>query len=229
MRCSSHPRRLSAPRACRLASAALASGLLAAGCGGGSNSPSVASAGLTTTSTTSSAATASRSGAATTTPKGSPTQLLLEWANCMRSHGDPDQADPTVTAGKVIDIPWNPATPGGYYGTFKGGRGNSGPGQFCRQYLSAAQTGLRGGRPFRALDPATLVRFSECMRANGVPDFPDPTASGELILPGNPGQIANDPTLQAASKLCAKKVGVRGLDVGGTPQPGTIALSGAGG
>ena len=40
----------------------------------------------------------------TTVPAGSPTQLLDEWATCMRSHGDPDQVDPTVGATKVIQI-----------------------------------------------------------------------------------------------------------------------------
>jgi len=40
----------------------------------------------------------------------------------MRSHGDPNQADPTITPSKLIDITWNPATPGGIYGTNKGGQ-----------------------------------------------------------------------------------------------------------
>jgi hypothetical protein len=234
------PRRLTvSPRARLLAAAALVNGVLVAACGGSSNSPNVASV-STTSSTTSSAvssgaptspssssATTSRSNT-TTLPKGSPTQLLVDWAGCMRSHGDPDQADPSVTSNKLIEIPWNPAIPGGYYGTNKGGRGNSGPGQYCRAYLDAAQAGLRGGRPLKAPDPAALVKFSACMRANGVPDFPDPTANGQLILPGGP-QTAKNPTFQDASKLCVKKVGVlQGLG-GGTPPPGTIELNGAGG
>jgi hypothetical protein len=104
----------------------------------------------------------------------------------MRSHGDPDQADPTMTVNRLIYIPWNPAIPGGYYGTYKGGQGNSGPGQYCRSYLGAAQAALRGGRPQKVPDPAALVKLSECMRAHGVLDFPDPAANGALILPGVP-------------------------------------------
>jgi hypothetical protein len=38
----------------------------------------------------------------TTLPKGTPTQLLDDWASCMRGHGDPDQVDPTIDANKVI-------------------------------------------------------------------------------------------------------------------------------
>ena len=39
-----------------------------------------------------------------TVPAGSPTQLLDKWASCMRSHGDPNQVDPTVDATKVIQV-----------------------------------------------------------------------------------------------------------------------------
>ena len=153
--------------------------------------------------------------------------LLVEWASCMRSHGDPNQADPTITANKLIDIPWNPAIPGGYDGTNKGGQGNSGPGQYCRTYLAAAQTVLQGGRTPKPPDPAALVKFSECMRANGVPDFPDPTANGNLVLSGGPATYANNPTFRNASRVCTRKTGVRLPSPSNLP-PGTITLRGAG-
>jgi len=144
----------------------------------------------------------------------------------MRSHGDPNQADPTVTVNKLISIPWNPAIPGGYNGTYKGGQGNSGPGQYCRAYLAAAQAALRGGRPEKRPDQAAMVKLAECMRANGVPDFPDPAANGSLILPGNPDQNAHNPTFQSAASVCARKTGVSLPGRSGLP-PGTITLSGA--
>ena len=225
-------------RARLLAVAAVASGVLVAGCGGSSNGPSVASVTSTTTSRTSSApstgavstassggAAASRSSTTTGPRKSSPALLLVEWASCMRSHGDPNQADPTVTANKLIAIPWNPAIPGGYNGTYKGGQGNSGPGQYCRTYLAAAASALRGGRPEKRPDPAAMVKLAECMRANGVPDFPDPAANGSLILPGNPDQNANNPTFQNASRVCARKTGVNVPGRSGLP-PGTITLTG---
>ncbi len=232
MRGSIHPKRVTrvSPRARLLAAAALASGILVAGCGGSSNSPGVASVSSTTTSTTSSAAstgaTATSPSSTTTTPSKYPAQLLVQWASCMRSHGDPNQADPIVTVNKLIDIPWNPAIPGGYDGTNKGGQGNSGPGQYCRTYLAAAQTALQDGRTAKRPDQAALVKLSECMRVNGVPEFPDPTANGDLVLSGGPGTV-NNPTFQNASKVCAQKTGVS-LPGRSSPMPGTITLSGAG-
>ncbi len=211
------------------AAAALVSGILLAGCGGSSNSPGVASVSSTTSSTTSSGASTattitSRSNT-TTTPSKDPAELLVEWASCMRSHGDPNQADPTVTANKLIAIPWNPAIPGGYYGTNKGGQGSSGPGQYCRTYLAGAQAALQGGQPEKTPDPAALVKLSECMRANGVSDFPDPTANGGLVLAGGPGTL-NNPAFQNASKVCARRTGVSLPGPSNLP-PGTITLSGA--
>jgi hypothetical protein len=143
----------------------------------------------------------------------------------MRSHGDPNQADPTIDANKVIHITWDPAVPGGIDGTNKGGQGNSGPGQYCRAYLSAAQTALRGG-PSEQPDAAQLLRFSECMQANGIADFPDPTGTTLSIPVNGPGDLkATNPTFRHASRLCAQKTGVPGF--GGPPQPGMVELNGA--
>jgi hypothetical protein len=195
-----------------------------AACGGSSPGPHVASL---QKSGSNDAGTAAATGNSTTTlPKGSPTQLLDEWAACMRRHGDTGQADPTVTASKVIDITWNPATPGGLYGTNKGGQGNTGPGQYCRSYLTAAQTALGGGPAHTRVSVATLLKYSECMRANGIADFPDPTASGLQLNIGGDTNPSN-PAYRNAAELCARKTGARAFGVG-PPPPGTIELNGQG-
>jgi len=210
--------------------AAAAIGLAA--CGGGPSSPQVASLGNSSGSSASSgngSGSSPATGSSATTPKGSPTQLLDEWAACMRSHGDTNQADPTVTASKLIDIRMPPAVPGGFNGTNQGGQGNSGPGQFCRAYLTAAQTALRAGQPPpKPPSTAEALKFSECMRANGIPDFPDPTpGQGISLNVGAGGDLnPNNPTFQTASNLCVKKTGVRGLPGGGQPPAGTIELDG---
>ena len=166
----------------------------------GPSSPHVASLGKSS---------GSRDGSTTTTqPTGNPTQLLDDWAVCMRSHGDPNQADPTVDANKDIEIIWNPAITGGYYGTNKGGQGNSGPGQYCRAYLSAAQTALGGNQEQPHSDPATLEKLSACMRANGISDFPDPSGDTLSFNVGAGGDLSpTNPTFQNAAKLCAQKTG----------------------
>jgi hypothetical protein len=164
--------------------------------------------------------TGSGTGSTTTTlPKGNPTQLLDEWATCMRGHGDPEQVDPTIDANKVIHITF-PASAASGAINFKGSSGNP-----CDAYLTAASTALRGGKPPQKPDPAKLQKFAQCMRDHGIADFPDPSGGGlQLHASGGSDLDPNNPTFKSASKLCAQKYGLPGLG-GGTPQPGSIEAS----
>ncbi len=69
----------------------------------------------------------------------------------------------------------------------------------CRDLLPAGDKHDRGG-------PETvqnLVKFAQCMRDNGVPDFPDPDANGNF--PRDAEQKAHsDPQFQAAEEKCRK-------------------------
>src|ERR1700735_3410050 len=87
----------------------------AAGCGG-SSSPRVASLGNSEAKSLVST---------TTLPKGNPTQLLDEWTSCMRSHGTPGVADPTIDSNGVIHITL-PSTDGGPQSLGSGGDLNGG-------------------------------------------------------------------------------------------------------
>jgi hypothetical protein len=159
--------------------------------------------------------------------KGNATTLLVQWANCMQAHGDPGQAAPTVDANEVIHLSWNVDIPGGIYGTNKGGQGNAGPGQYCRTYIDEAETGLQGSQHLQQPSQAQLVQFSHCMRANGIPDFPDPSNAGLSFNRAgdlNPG----NPIFQKASTLCAKKTGLPGFATGGAPPPGSVVFNGDG-
>jgi hypothetical protein len=177
----------------------------------GSSSPHVASLGKNS---------GDGSVSTTTMPARSPTQLLDEWAACMRSHGDPGQVDPTVDATKVIQI----TLPAGYAGGLRGGSGT------CGAYLSGAEAALGGGTPPASSDDATALKFAQCMRANGVPDYPDPTGNSQAIR-ATSGSDLNpaDPTFQAAAILCTKKTGFVSKFSTGVPRPGSINLNEAGG
>lgn len=212
----------SARRVAAIAVLATAAVIGLAACGGSSPSQ-VASVGTNASSVGNTTTTTSSQ---TTTSGGNATTLLDEWATCMRRHGDRNQVDPSVDSNGVIHITWDPSIPGGYNGTHKGGQGNEGPGQYCRRYLSAAQTALRGGEQHVKLSPGALLKFSECMRANGIPDFPDPTGSGLSMSMGGDLNPSN-PTFQHAGKICQAKTGVKAPGVG-PPPPGTIVLNGGG-
>ena len=163
---------------------------LAAACDGGSASPGVASIG-STTSTTSAIGTASSFG-------GSDQQLYqaqLDYAACMRSHGEPSFPDPVLMSQSVM----------------------FGPGHNINQdsprFVSANTTCKRlvpdGGTPSPAQLQATIaqmVKNAECIRAHGVTNFPDPTVNVPGILAGFSlkGLDPNSPHFQAAQKACQR-------------------------
>jgi hypothetical protein len=187
----------------------------------GPGSPHVASLGKTSSPDVASLGKNGGGGSVSTStvPAGSPTELLDEWAACMRSHGDPDQVDPTVDATKVIQI------------TLGGNDGLRGEDGACGSYLSAAETALGGGTPPASSDEATALKFAQCMRANGVPTYADPTTGNNQTEHASSASDLNpaNPTFQAASTLCTKKTGYVSKFSTGAPQPGSINVNMAGG
>ena len=67
--------------------------------------------------------------------------------------------------------------------------------------LAACGQSNRSSAAPAPVDKAAAGRaYAQCMRANGVPDFPDPDANGELRGPAH--EKANDPKFQAAQEKC---------------------------
>jgi hypothetical protein len=68
---------------------------------------------------------------------------------------------------------------------------------------SAVPTGSGSSDPIAA-NHAKAVKFSECMRANGVSNFPDPDASGNLTI----DQVANGSKLDTSSPAWQQAISV---------------------
>ncbi|MGH2849466.1 MAG: hypothetical protein ACRDLP_02510 [Solirubrobacteraceae bacterium] len=92
---------------------------------------------------------------------------LLAYARCMRGHGVSDFPDPSA-AGRIAIS----------------GRGDLNPGAPTFRAASRACRGsLRGGNQGStpsAQKIASEVRWAHCLRAHGVPDFPDPNSQGAI-------------------------------------------------
>jgi hypothetical protein len=198
--------------------AAAAIGLSA--CGGGlPDSPHVADLGTSATTGGSSGG-----GSTTTAPKGSnATQLMDEWATCMRINGDPDQTDPTIDQYGVINI----TIPQGITDTSisSEAHGSSGP---CSQYELAAENDLRAANPV-APPPsqAQLVQYVDCMRTHGVPNYPDPGPNDEANF-NEAGVDPNSPSFENGNKICGEQVNAPAWWIAGTGPPGDVSVSSAG-
>lgn len=133
----------------------IAAGVLAlAGCGG-SRTPSVAAV---STAATRSAATSTATAAGGRDP-------ALAYGECMRSHGVSQFPDPTPGGGLVIPNSIDPSSPAFQAAQTK-----------C-QKLMPGPAGLAPGTTTHP-DPhwlAQMIKAAQCMRADGVPNFPDPT------------------------------------------------------
>ena len=123
---------------------------------------------------------------------GGGVQAALAYARCMRAHGVPDFPDPDSN-----------------------GQFNVDPHSTSSQETAADQAChhlLNGGRPAPAAQQqhmlSQLVKYARCMRAHGVPNFPDPQTTG-----GGIGEHAgvgldmhginvNSPQFQSANHAC---------------------------
>jgi hypothetical protein len=170
-------------RAGLLAVALAVAGVLVAGCSGGPADPGVA--GVTS-------ATPSPSQSATVSGEAE----ALQYAACMRSHGVPDFPDPTVQNGSV-----------GFSITAGDGVDQNSP-----QYQSARQacSSLRGGGTANSGSGnlAKELKFAQCMRSHGVPDFPDPNKNGGFS--GTSSVNPSSPTFQNAQSTCMQLSGLGG-------------------
>lgn len=136
-------------------------------------------------------------------PKGNPTALLNQWATCMHSHGDPSQADPVIASDKTIQV----HIPQDAQSLSNAVHAGTAP---CNQYLTAAQRALRNGQPFpQPPSLVTEVKFAECIRANGVPNYPNPSGpNGSETNFNGTGIDPNSPQVQNADKYCTKKLDI---------------------
>ncbi len=165
-----------------VAVAGVALALIAAGCGGGSKTPAVASLGPTTTHTT----TAAPSTPTATGGKPGATAFVA-FVGCLQKHGVQAQLGPD---GRGVSI--------------TGGDPSSPQFQKAQQ---ACQKLLPGGGP-QPLTPAEqaqetkeLLALAKCMRTHGYPSFPDPDSQGAFDF--NISSIdPNSPPFQTAMGAC---------------------------
>ncbi len=47
-------------------------------------------------------------------------------------------------------------------------------------------------------------KYAECLRSNGLPDFPDPSSNGTFHITSSSGAVPGSPQFQAAQKACRK-------------------------
>jgi hypothetical protein len=129
--------------------------------------------------------------AADTAPNEQALVVLRELARCVRAHGLPGFPDPQLGANGVPVFP------------------NSAPRvppetqQACQSIANRIPPSYSVTTAVSANDFAKLLRFARCVRAHGVPDWPDPNTLGEF--PINPRlQQGGKQLFASAARGCAR-------------------------
>jgi hypothetical protein len=116
----------------------------------------------------------------------------LAFATCMRSRGIPGYPDPQVTgSGNGVQVRISPGSANPDSPAFRAAD------RACQHLLPGlAATSASGGQ-----DQAQALKFADCMRSHGVPDFPDADRDGAFTLPSTMNQQA--PQFERATTACA--------------------------
>jgi hypothetical protein len=171
------------------AAATVAFGVTVAGCSGGSTVPT---AGSQPTTTAAPAAGSGSTGA-------SPLAEAVAYSQCIRSHGVPNFPDPVQTPS------------GGYGYRTTGIDPNSSVFQGALQACKALPSPWNStGQQLSSAQQQAWLNWAKCIRAHGVPDFPDPTFSGSEVHDSGVG--SSSAQLQSAMDDCkSQRPSVGGL------------------
>ena len=136
----------------------------------------------------------------------------------MRRHGDPDQPDPTIDVHGGINV----YIPGNHEGSLSNAVHNgTAP---CNDYLAAGSAALRAGADLRPPDQALLVEYAQCMRVNGVPNYPDPGTNGSTNFNGT-GIDPNSSFFLRANDVCGRQIHAPSWWISGAGPPGDISVT----
>ncbi|WP_308467791.1 hypothetical protein [Rathayibacter soli] len=130
----------------------------------------------------------------TTSTANSPLAVWQKFAACARAHGQPNFPDPQIGSDGQVDFGSDPTVKAQISAVHDA----------CSAILDKLPASA-GGQGYTAADLAKLLKFAKCMRANGVPQWPDPKADGTFPIVGTPLEAeGKSPRIQTALQACQK-------------------------
>lgn len=136
-------------------------------------------------------------------------EKAVKFSKCMRANGVTEFPDPDASGTLTLDAVVNGSSLNPDAPAWKQAIGA------CKDLEPAGFTGSKRSPQ----EQQAALKFAQCVRENGVPDFPDPTPNGPLIdtsrIPSLAGRGArSDPALTAAAHKCTAiysgELGLRG-------------------
>jgi hypothetical protein len=156
-----------------------------------------------------SASNSARAGGTTAAPAStgstdSNREQAMKFADCMRKNGIREFPDPDASGSLSIERVVNGSSLQTDTPAFR--QANSA----CKELEPAGFTGTRRTPE----QQAASLKFAQCVRDNGIKDFPDPLPDGPIIdtnrMPGSPGAL-EIPGFNAALRKCDSYAGEMGI------------------
>lgn len=115
----------------------------------------------------------------------------LAYSECMRDNGIDEFPDPEISEGRMgLSLP----------------EGIDPESDEFKAAEEACEDLQPGPDEDATIDPdryAALLEYAECMRENGIDEFPDPEPNGGIIMNGDMGFDPESDEFQAADEICA--------------------------
>lgn len=117
----------------------------------------------------------------------------IAFAACMRANGVPNFPDSAISDnnGRLeVNMPSGIDTNSSQFQSAM---------QTCRKDLP---NGGSGNGSSSGSNTQAVIKFANCMRSHGVPNFPEPNAQGQELITGSSGVNPNSPQFQSAMEAC---------------------------
>lgn len=129
---------------------------------------------------------------AATTAVSANYQKALTYAQCMRSHGMPNFPDPD-SQGQFSNLPSSASDAAVKQASLSA--------QNACRHLAPSGGGIGGSNELSPAQQHQMLQYSACMRAHGIPNFPNPTSNGFNFSAA--GIDPDSPQLQTANHACS--------------------------
>lgn len=116
--------------------------------------------------------------------------VVHELVRCARANGMPNLPDPQIDGNGQVKFPEGTPEP------------SERVLRACQSVIDRLPPSARGERAQNPVDMPALLRFGQCMRAHGVPDFPDPRPDGTFPVAGTSLERGKTPENVRAGQAC---------------------------
>jgi hypothetical protein len=138
-------------------------------------------------------------------------QLLAvgrQYSQCIRNHGVPDFPDLVIVSG-TLGLPDDPSSEAAKVAQ----QHNQAATDACQPILDALPAAARKNPTPSAEELQNLLKYAQCLRQHGIPEWPDPNQDGTFPLSQALKSEGKSSRMQTANQSCGQYLSGKGVAV----------------